>query len=54
MIKIGAVIGILIVGVLIMFALGSTEKESNKREVEPEVRLVETQSVIFEDIFESV
>jgi membrane fusion protein, multidrug efflux system len=50
MIKIGAVIGILIVGVLIMFALGSTEKESNKREVEPEVRLVETQSVIFEDI----
>jgi len=50
MLKIGSVIGILIVGVLIMFALGSTEKESNKREVEPEVRLVETQSVIFEDI----
>ena len=50
MIKIGAVIGILIVGVLIMIALGSTEKESHKREVEPEVRLVETQSVIFEDI----
>jgi len=50
MIKIGAVIGILIVGVLIMIALGSTEKESNKREVEPEIRLVETQSVIFEDI----
>jgi hypothetical protein len=33
-----------------MSVLGSTEKSSNKREVEPEVRLVETQSVDFEDM----
>jgi multidrug efflux pump subunit AcrA (membrane-fusion protein) len=50
MIKLGSVIGIVVLGFLIMFVLGSTEKESNKREVEPEVRLVETQSVNFEDL----
>ena len=33
-----------------MFVLASTEKHSNKRDVEPEVRLVETQSVYFEDL----
>jgi len=49
-IKIGSVLGIIILGFLLMFALGSAEKESNKREVEPEVRLVETQSVNFSDL----
>jgi membrane fusion protein (multidrug efflux system) len=49
-IKIGSVIGIVILGFLIMSVLGSTEKESNKREVEPEVRVVETQPVNFGDI----
>ncbi len=38
LIKLGSVVGIVILGVLIMFALGSSEKESNKREVEPEVQ----------------
>ncbi len=50
LIKLGSVVGIIILGVMIMFALGSSEKESNKREVEPEVRLVETQSIFFEDL----
>ena len=50
MIKIGSVVGIVILGIIIMLVLGSAEKESNKREVEPEVRLVETQSVNFEDL----
>jgi multidrug efflux pump subunit AcrA (membrane-fusion protein) len=49
-IKISSVVGIVILGFLIMSVLGSTEKESNKREVEPEVRLVETQPVNFGDI----
>ncbi len=50
MIKVGSVVGIVVLGFLIMSVLGSTEKSSNKREVEPEVRLVETQSVNFEDL----
>ncbi len=50
MIKVGSVVGIVVIGFLIMSVLGSTEKSSNKREVEPEVRLVETQSVDFEDM----
>ena len=50
LLKLGSVVGIVILGILIMFALGSSEKESNKREVEPEVRLVETQSIYFEDL----
>ncbi|NNJ52434.1 MAG: HlyD family efflux transporter periplasmic adaptor subunit [Ignavibacteriaceae bacterium] len=50
MIKAGSVVGIVILGFLIMSVLGSTEKHSNKREVEPEVRLVETQSVNFGDL----
>jgi len=49
-IKAGSVVGIVVLGFLIMSVLGSTEKHSNKRELEPEVRLVETQSVNFEDL----
>lgn len=48
--KIGSVAGIVILGFLLMFVLGSTEKHSNKRVVEPEVRLVETQTVNFDDL----
>ncbi len=50
LIKTGSFVGIVILGILIMFVLGSTEKESNKREVEPEVRLVKTESVLFGDL----
>jgi len=50
LIKTGSVIGIVILGILIMSVLGSTEKESNKREVEQEVRLVKTESVLFGDL----
>jgi len=50
LIKIGSVVGIAFLGLLIWFVLSSTEKESNKREVEPEVRLVKTESVLFGDL----
>ena len=50
MIKAGSVVGIVVLGFLIMSVLGSTEKSSNKRELEPEIRLVETQSVNFEEL----
>ena len=50
LIKIGSGVGIVVLGFLIMSVLGSTEKQSNKRELEPEVRLVETQSVNFDDL----
>lgn len=50
LIKLGSVVGILALGFLIMIVLGSTEKESNKKEVEPEIRLVETQAVYFGDL----
>ena len=50
LIRLGSVAGILILGFFIMFVLASTEKHSNKRDVEPEVRLVETQFVNFEDL----
>lgn len=50
LIKFSSVIGILFLGLLIMSVLGSTEKESNKREVEPEIRLVKTESVLFGDL----
>jgi len=50
LIKTGSVVGIVILGILIMSVLGSTEKESNKRNVEPEVRLVKTESVLFGDL----
>ena len=49
-IRIGAFIGILAVGFFGMTALGSAEKESNKRELEPEIRTVETQTVTYGDI----
>ena len=50
LIKTGSVVGIVILGILIMSVLGSTEKKSNKRKVEPEVRLVKTESVLFGDL----
>jgi multidrug efflux pump subunit AcrA (membrane-fusion protein) len=50
LIKTGSVVGIVVLGILIMSVLGSTEKESNKRDVEPEVRLVKTESVLFGDL----
>lgn len=49
-IKIVSTLGIIIVGFLVMSALGSTEKQSNKRDVPPEVRLVETETVNFADM----
>ena len=49
-IKIASTVGIIIIGFLLMSTLGSTEKHSNKRDVPPEVRLVETESVNFGDI----
>lgn len=49
-IKIVATVMIVFIGFFIMSVLGSTEKHSNRRELEPEVRLVETQSVNFEDL----
>ena len=50
LIKSGSVVGIVVLGILIMSVLGSTEKESNKREIEKEVRLVKTESVLFGDL----
>jgi len=49
-IKIVSTAGVILVGFLVMFTLGSTEKHSKHREVPPEVRLVETESVNFGDI----
>lgn len=49
-IKILSTLGIVIIGILVMTALGSTEKHSNKHEVPPEVRLVETETVNFSDL----
>lgn len=49
-IKISSVIGIIIVGFVIMTSLGSTEKQSNTREIPPEERLVQTATVNFENI----
>lgn len=42
-----SVVGVLIVGIVIMLALGSAETESNKRELKPEIRSVETQTLTF-------
>lgn len=50
LIKIGSAVGIIVLGFIIMFVLGSTEKISNKHEVEPEVRVVETSTVNFGDL----
>jgi multidrug efflux pump subunit AcrA (membrane-fusion protein) len=49
-IKIASTVGVVIIGFLIMSSLGSTEKHSKHRDVPPEVRLVETESVNFGDI----
>jgi multidrug efflux pump subunit AcrA (membrane-fusion protein) len=49
-IKIVATASIVFVGFFIMSSLGSAEKHSNQREVPPEVRLVETESVNFGDM----
>ena len=48
--KILSIFGVLAVGIIIMFVLGSTEKESNKRKLKPEVRTVETQIINFGNI----
>ena len=49
-IKIASTAGVILIGVLVMLSLGSTEKHSKHREVPLEVRLVETESVNFGDI----
>ena len=49
-IKIASTAGVVLIGFFVMFSLGSTEKHSKHREVPPEVRLVETESVNFGDI----
>jgi len=49
-IKISSTVVVVIIGFLVMSSLGSTEKHSKHREVPPEVRLVETESVNFGDI----
>ena len=46
-IKIGSTFGIVLVGFFVMSALGSTQKHSKKRDVPPELRLVETETVNF-------
>jgi len=51
MIKIVSVVGIVAIGILIMTVLGSTEKHSNKIDVPEEIRLVQTQSVEFGNMF---
>ena len=49
-IKIASTVGVILIGFFVMFSLGSTEKHSKHRDVPPEVRLVETESVNFGDI----
>jgi multidrug efflux pump subunit AcrA (membrane-fusion protein) len=49
-IKIVSTLGIILIGIFVMSSLGSTEKHSKQREVPPEVRLVETETVNFSDI----
>ncbi|UCF19399.1 MAG: hypothetical protein JSU87_15965, partial [Gemmatimonadota bacterium] len=49
-VKIGAVPAILLIGVVAMQALGSTRKQSNRREADPEARAVETQLLAFGDL----
>lgn len=49
-IKIASTVGIVMLGFFAMSSLGSTERQSNHREVPQEVRLVETESVNFGDI----
>ena len=49
-IKIASTTGVILIGFFVMFSLGSTEKHSKHRDVPPEVRLVETESVNFGNI----
>jgi len=49
-IKIASTAGVILIGFLVMFSLGSTEKHSKHRDVPPEVRLVETESINFGNI----
>lgn len=48
--KFASVPAILVLGVVAMAALGSTRKESNKRESRPEARVVETRRLAFDDV----
>jgi len=49
-IKIASTAGVILIGFVVMFSLGSTEKHSKHREVSPEIRLVNTESVNFGDL----
>jgi multidrug efflux pump subunit AcrA (membrane-fusion protein) len=48
--KITAVPAILVAGFLVMQGLGSSQKETRKRDVKPEARAVETQQLAFSDL----
>lgn len=48
--RVGSVVGIVAIGFLAMTFLGSADKKSNKRDVEPEVRTVEVQNVEFKNL----
>lgn len=48
--KAGSVVGIVLIGFAAMFTLGSTDKHSNKRSLPEEVRIVETEPVVFSDM----
>ena len=48
--RVVAIPAILVVGFLGMQGLGSTKKETNKREFEPEARAVETQTLVFGEL----
>ena len=50
LIKSLVVVAILAVGFLGLSLLGSTEKESKKRDIKPEIRIVETQTITFHDL----
>ena len=45
--RILSVTGVLAIGIIIMLVLGSTDKESKKRDLKPEIRTVTTQTVAF-------
>ena len=50
LLQVSVIVAILAVGFVGMNMLGAAEKKSNKREVKPNVRTVETQKVIFSDL----
>ncbi len=52
--KAAAVPAILAVGFVAMSALGSTERQSNRREVKPEARAVETEMLVFGDLTQQI